>query len=85
MRWRPVAERDIRELEGPVRQVAPRGLLLARPGKQAPGQESNDIECGVCHAVIYRAVGGYDREAFLAARMRHYSASPSCEAHKSKP
>jgi len=84
MRWRPVAKRDIRELEGPVKQLAPRGLLLARPGKQAPRQESNDIECGVCHAIIYRAEGGYDKEVFLAARMRHYSLSPRCEA-KSKP
>jgi ferredoxin-like protein FixX len=56
--------------------------MLARPGKQAPVQDSNCIECGTCHMVIYRPDNGFDAEAFRAAREKHYSAFPACEIRK---
>jgi hypothetical protein len=80
MHWKPVRKRDISELAGPMKRMAPRGLLLARPGKQAPLQDSGGgIECGSCHQIIYRAEGVFNREAFAAARKKHYAVSPSCE------
>jgi len=80
MRWKPVAKRDIREVAGPTKLIAPRGLLLAKPGRQAPAQDSRSvIECGTCHTVIYKAEDVFDREAFYAARKKHYAMSPGCE------
>ena len=80
MRWNPVPKRDISELAGPIKRMAPRGLLLARPGKQAPVQGSgNTIECGFCHTVIYKTEGVFDKDAFVAAREKHYAISPECE------
>jgi hypothetical protein len=70
------------ELSGPLKLIAPKGLLLANPGKQAPVQDSNDIECGKCHVVIYTADKGFDAKAFQEARNRHYSISPSCKGQK---
>ena len=76
-------KRDISELAGPMKRLAPRGLLLARPGKQAPVQDpGSGIECGTCHAVIYTAEGGFDRDAFEAARKKHYVISPECESRE---
>jgi hypothetical protein len=82
MRWIPTEKKGMHELAGPMKRIAPRGLLLARPGKQAPIQESNSIECGTCHTVIYRPNGVFDAEAFRAAREKHYSTSPGCEVRK---
>jgi hypothetical protein len=65
-----------------MKRIAPRGLMLARPGKQAPVQDSNCIECGTCHMVIYRPDGVFDAEAFREAREKHYSASPACDMRK---
>ena len=79
MRWRPVTRPDITELGEPMKRLAPRGFLLANPGKQSPDEESEDIECGVCHAVIYGSEGVFDTEAFLAARKKHYLAFPECK------
>jgi len=79
IRWKPVPKRDIRELAGHLTRMAPRGLLLAKPGRQAPAQSSGGIECGTCHTVIYRAEGVFDTEAFHAARKKHYAVSPICE------
>jgi len=80
MRWRPVPKRDISEVAGPVKRIAPRGLLLGGPQRQASPQGSGDgIECGVCHSVIYRPDGVFDKGDFDAARKRHYAASPDCE------
>ena len=83
MRWRPVPKGDISELAGPTKWMMPRGLLLAKPGKQMPFHDSSaGIECGTCHRVIYRAEGDFDREAFYAARKKHYSVSPECESNE---
>ena len=79
MRWKPVTKPDIRELAGPMKRLTPTGFLLANPGKQAPEVEGKDIECGVCRAVIYRSEGSFNTEAFLAARKKHYEASPGCK------
>jgi len=80
MQWRPTASKDLRELAGPMKRVAPRGLLLANPGKQAPVPDAEVVECGVCHKVIYRAVGGgFNSEEFRAERKKHYAVSPGCE------
>jgi hypothetical protein len=82
MRWRPTAKTDIHELAGPMKRMVPRGLLLAKPGKQAPVPDLGAIECGTCHVVIYRAEGVFDAEDFEAARKKHYSVSPTCESHE---
>jgi hypothetical protein len=62
-----------------MKRMAPRGLLLAYPRRQAPVQDSQSIECGICHIVIYRAESVFDPQAFEAARKKHYSVSPACE------
>jgi len=80
--WKPVPKKDLTELSGPLKQIAPRGLLLANPGKQAKVEESNGIECGTCHTVIYRPDKGFDAEALEDARKTHYSTSPTCKGHK---
>lgn len=83
MRWKPIPRRDVSEVAGPMKRMRPRGLLLGMPGKQAPFQDSgNIIECGNCHLVIYRSEGAFDREAFYAARKKHYSVSPACESRE---
>jgi len=83
MSWIPTPKRDISEVAGPMKRLTPRGLLLAKPGKQAPVQDpGGGIECGKCHMVIYKAEGVFDREAFAAARRKHYAASPGCESRE---
>jgi hypothetical protein len=79
MRWKPEATKDLTELAGPMKRIAPRGLLLANPGKQWPAQDSNNIECGKCHMVIYRVEKSFDAKGFQEAKRKHYSASPACE------
>jgi len=79
MRWKPEATKDLTELAGPTKRIAPRGLLLANPGKQTPTQDSYNIECGKCHMVIYRAENSFDAKAFQDAKKKHYSVSPACE------
>ncbi|MGA2790572.1 MAG: hypothetical protein ABSF00_07375 [Candidatus Bathyarchaeia archaeon] len=78
MAWKPAPKKDLKELSGPLKRIAPRGLLLANPGKQAK-EESNGIACGICHAVIYRPDKGFDAEALEEARKTHYSTSPACK------
>jgi hypothetical protein len=63
-----------------MKQVTPKGLLLANPGKQAPVQDPKSIECGKCHVVIYTANERFDPKAFQDAKRIHYSISPTCEA-----
>jgi len=80
MNWKPVPKRDIAEIAGPMKRIAPRGLFLANPGKQAPAQNrEGGIECGSCHAIIYTPETVFDAGAFQAARKKHYAASPACE------
>ena len=78
MVWTP-ALKDLMEASGPLKRIAPKGLLLANPGKQTPIQDSSSIECGKCHLVIYRADKVFDAKAFGEARKMHYSSSPACE------
>jgi len=78
MRWKPVPKRDISELAGPTKRIAPRGLLLANPGKRTSVPNSG-IECGTCHRIIYMAEGVFEAEALQAARKKHYAVSPACE------
>ncbi len=80
--WKPAPKKDSTELSGPMKQIAPRGLLLANPGKQAPIEEPDAIECGKCHAVIYRTDKGFDVKALEEARNIHYSVSPACKMKK---
>ena len=81
MRWKPVPKRDVSELAGPTKRIAPRGLLLAMPGKQAPVQgPDNGIECGTCRSIIYKPEGVFDAEIFQAAKKKHYAVSPACES-----
>jgi len=87
MRWKPAPKRNFSELAGPTKRIAPRGLLLGMPGKQAAVQgPDNGIECGTCHRIIYKSEGVFDAEAFQAARKKHYTVSPACESseHDSK-
>jgi hypothetical protein len=79
MIWRPVAKKELMELSGPIRRIAPRGLTLTNPEKEKPIQNSGWIECGKCHKVIYKADKGFDASAFREARKKHYSLSPTCE------
>jgi hypothetical protein len=79
MIWRPVAKKDLRELSGPIRRIAPRGLTLTNSEKEKPIQNSGWIECGKCHKVIYKADKEFDAAAFREARKKHYSLSPTCE------
>jgi hypothetical protein len=80
--WNPVPKKDLMELSGPLKRIAPKGLLLANPGKQTPIQDPSSIECGKCHVVIYRADKGFDAKAFKKARKMHYSISPACEGQE---
>jgi len=80
--WKPTSRKDLIELSGPLKRIAPKGLLLARPGKQGPIQDTNSIECGKCHMVIYDADKGFDTKAFQEARNRHYSISPECKGEE---
>jgi hypothetical protein len=77
--WRPAPRKDLIELGGPIKRIAPKGLLLAGAGNQAPIQDPSSIECGSCHMVIYRADKGFDAKEFQEAKKNHYSASPACE------
>jgi len=79
MLWKPAPKKDLTELSGPMKQVTPKGLLLANPGKQTPIQDSKSIECGKCHAVIYTAKEKFDPKAFQDAKRTHYTISPTCE------
>jgi hypothetical protein len=82
MSWQPEEKRDLIEVGGPVKRVAPRGLLLVNPDKRASESDPSMIECGKCHKVIYKADKGFDVNAFHQARKGHYSASPECEERK---
>ena len=62
-----------------MKRLKPTGFLLANPGKQAPDVEGEGVECGACHAIIYRSEGPFNTEAFLAARKKHYETSPACK------
>jgi hypothetical protein len=70
------------ELGGPIKRIAPKGLVLAGAEKQTSTQDPSSIECGSCHVVIYRADKGFDAKAFQEAKKNHYSTSPACEKHK---
>ena len=80
--WKPAQKKDLTDLSGPLKRIAPKGLLLANPGKQSPHLDSSGIECGKCHMVIYRANKGFDANALEEARKAHYSTSPACKGHK---
>jgi len=82
MNWRPAVKKDLIELSGPIRRIAPRGLMLTNPEKERPIQDSSSIECGECHMVIYRADNGFNAKAFQEARRKHYSFSPTCQDQK---
>lgn len=77
--WKPAPKKDLTELSGPLKHVAPKGLLLANPGRQAPIQDSKSIECGKCHALIYTANDKFDPVAFQEAKKKHYATSPACD------
>jgi hypothetical protein len=79
MIWRPAAKKDLIELSGPIRRIAPRGLMLTNPEKERPIQDSSGIECGKRHKVIYKADKGFDAAAFQEARKKHYSVSLASE------
>ena len=79
MLWKPAPKKELIELSGPLKRIVPEGLLLANPGKQAPIQDSNSIECGKCHAPIYTANKEFDLKAFQEAKRIHYANSPACE------
>jgi hypothetical protein len=79
--WKAAPKQDLIEGSDPLKQIAPKGLLLANPGHQAPIQDSG-IECGKCHMVIYRADTEFDAKAFQRARNNHYSISPACKDQK---
>jgi len=78
MRWRPCPQKDPDEVSGPIKQINPKGLLLANPRKQTSDMSLNEIECGKCHAVIYRPETEFDMTTFKAALKEHYSTSPKC-------
>lgn len=39
----------------------------------------NSVECGTCHAIIFRPEGEFNRQAFESNLRRHYSKSPNCK------
>ena len=82
MRWRPEAKKDSIELGGPVKRMAPRGLLLVNPDKRESERDPSLIECGKCHKVIYKADKGFNVNDFQEARKEHYLISPECEDRK---
>jgi hypothetical protein len=85
MSWRPEHRKDLGEVSGPIRQVVPRGIFGAYAARRKQARVSEGIECGSCHAVIYKPDKEFDREAFEAAKKEHYSASPTCKkASRSK-
>ena len=78
MSWRASRTRELAEIAGPMKQIAPRGLLLGPARRQQPKMESG-IECGKCHLVIYRPDREFDAEAFQKAKKMHHELSPTCE------
>lgn len=80
--WKPAPKTELNDLSGPLKRIAPRGLLLANPGKQAPDQKPGEIECGICHAVIYGTNKDFDANALEEAIKKHYSVSPACKGDK---
>ncbi len=78
MSWRASRTRELAEIAGPMKQIAPRGLLLGPSRRQQPKMESG-IECGKCHLVIYRPDREFDAEAFQKAKKMHQELSPTCE------
>lgn len=80
--WRPAPKRNSTEPSGPMKRIAPRGLLLANPGKQAPVEDPGEIKCGKCQMVIYRVDKRFDVKALEEARKMHYSISPACRGAK---
>jgi hypothetical protein len=79
--WKAAPKKDLIEVSAPLKQITPKGLLLANPAQQATIQDSG-IECGKCHTVIYRADREFDAKAFQRARNNHYSISPACKDQK---
>ncbi len=77
MSWRASRTRELSEIAGPMKQIAPRGLILGPSRKQRPDLELG-IECGICHLVIYRPDGKFDGEAFQKAKKMHLATSPTC-------
>jgi hypothetical protein len=78
MLWRPAAKKDLMELSGPIKRIAPKDLPI-NVRKEVSIQDSSIIECGKCGQTIYRADNGIDAEALKKARKKHYSVSPGCE------
>jgi hypothetical protein len=62
-----------------MKRLAPKVFLLTNPRKRASIEDSDNIECGKCQRVIYRADNGFDARALQEARKKHYSISPGCE------
>jgi len=77
MRWRLYPRVESREIAGQTKHLNPKGLLLANPGKQLPNIDSEGIECGKCHAIVY-SEREFDMAAFKAALKGHYATSPDC-------
>jgi len=82
MSWNPSRTKEPNEVSGPMKRIAPKGLLLAHPGKQGPAPDSN-VECGKCHTIIYRPDRKFDATALQAAMKAHYSTSPKCAGSNS--
>jgi hypothetical protein len=82
MSWKPEHKKELVEVAGPLRRIRPRGLSSLTPFKQEPRPDAKSIECGNCHAVIYRADKKFDSAAFQAAKERHYSLSPECRTKR---
>jgi len=78
MRWRPYTQTDSSDVSGQNKQLNPKRFLLANPGKQSPGPNSTEIECGKCHAIVYSPEKEFDMAAFKAALKGHYVISPDC-------
>ncbi|MGA2783252.1 MAG: hypothetical protein ABSF09_00950 [Candidatus Bathyarchaeia archaeon] len=82
--WKPILSKDPSEVSGQLKRISPKGLLLANPGRQTPIQDSNSIECGRCHAVIYKADIKFDTTALQEAITAHHLTSPDCRNGVSK-
>src|SRR5208337_1679837 len=82
--WKPILAKDPSEVSGQLKRISPKGLLLANPGRQTPIQDSNNIECGNCHAVIYRADIKFDTTVLQEAITAHQLTSPGCRNGVSK-
>jgi hypothetical protein len=82
IQWKPNLKKELIEVSGPMRRIAPKGLLIS-PNRPEGLQDFNTVKCGRCHAVIYVPDREFNKLSFKEAMKRHYSLSPECRENSS--